>query len=396
MLKTFYVDNFKTHINTTYNLAPVNLLVGDNNSGKTNLCQAIRFLGLTSSLPLSSAANVAANESWTLANVYFDKATIDFRVEAELTYEQEPVSFQYELSLRLLDPGEVRENGSRITLDRECLSARSDSFANAELIRNNRGQVQLLHETKSRGKQPQYVETHAPTDATMLSRLYDLRGNPRANLFKKHLASWYYYDLDSQQLRRPEARLLDTVLHPDGSNLASVLFNLKNADERLYRKLIEVTQRIEPRLDVLSFFSPAENQVFMFGEDSTGHRFGPWSMSNGTLRFLALAYVLLTTQAYQNQVGGRLVIIEEPETGLFVGHLKELLSLIDSPGSGQFIFTSHSPYFIDLFDGMLEGVKVARRGDRSSSLASLDTGSVRKQLKQMPLGEMHFRELLAR
>jgi predicted ATPase len=230
----------------------------------------------------------------------------------------------------------------------------------------------------------------------MLSRLYDLRGNPRANLFKKHLASWYYYDLDSQQLRRPEARLLDTVLHPDGSNLASVLFNLKNADERLYRKLIEVTQRIEPRLDVLSFFSPAENQVFMFGEDSTGHRFGPWSMSNGTLRFLALAYVLLTTQAYQNQVGGRLVIIEEPETGLFVGHLKELLSLIDSPGSGQFIFTSHSPYFIDLFDGMLEGVKVARRGDRSSSLASLDTGSVRKQLKQMPLGEMHFRELLAR
>jgi predicted ATPase len=119
-------------------------------------------------------------------------------------------------------------------------------------------------------------------------------------------------------------------------------------------------------------------------------------MSNGTLRFLALAYVLLTTQAYQNQVGGRLVIIEEPETGLFVGHLKELLSLIDSPGSGQFIFTSHSPYFIDLFDGMLEGVKVARRGDRSSSLASLDTGSVRKQLKQMPLGEMHFRELLAR
>ncbi|MGH9844984.1 MAG: AAA family ATPase, partial [Blastocatellia bacterium] len=101
-------------------------------------------------------------------------------------------------------------------------------------------------------------------------------------------------------------------------------------------------------------------------------------------------------QAYKDQAGGSLVIIEEPETGLFVGHLKDLLSLIGSSGNGQFIFTSHSPYFIDLFDGMLEGVTVARRGEKSSTLAPLDVNRVRKQLEQMPLGEMHFRELLAR
>lgn len=35
--QTFYVDNFKTHINTSYELAPVNLLLGVNDSGKTNL-----------------------------------------------------------------------------------------------------------------------------------------------------------------------------------------------------------------------------------------------------------------------------------------------------------------------------------------------------------------------
>lgn len=396
MLKTFYVDNFKTHINTTYYLQPVNLLVGDNNSGKTNLCQAIRFLSLTSRFSLLNAAQEAATEQWTMANVYLDKSTIDFTVEADVTHEKELVSFQYELSLKLLGPSEVREDGSRIILERESLSARADGFANTALIRNDRGTVKLLNETKSRGKQPLYVETHAPTDATMLSRLYDLRDNPRANLFKKYLTSWFYYDLDSQQLRRPEAKLLDTVLNPDGSNLASVLFTLKNTDERLYRKLIEVTKLIEPRLDVLSFFSPAENQVFMLGEDSSGHRFGPWSMSNGTLRFLAIAYVILTVQSYKDQAGGGLVIIEEPETGLFVGHLKELLSLIAPSGKGQFIFTSHSPYFIDLFDGMLEGITVAKRGDRSSSLAPLDINRVRKQLEQMPLGEMHFRELLAR
>ena len=54
MLKTFYVDNFKSHINTTYKPGPVNLLIGMNNSGKTNLCQALRFVGLTSRLAPSS------------------------------------------------------------------------------------------------------------------------------------------------------------------------------------------------------------------------------------------------------------------------------------------------------------------------------------------------------
>jgi hypothetical protein len=36
MLKRFYVDNYKTHINTTYELRPLNLLIGMK-PGKTTL-----------------------------------------------------------------------------------------------------------------------------------------------------------------------------------------------------------------------------------------------------------------------------------------------------------------------------------------------------------------------
>jgi predicted ATPase len=396
MLKRFYVDNFKTHINTTYELSPVNLLIGMNNSGKTNLCQAMRFVVLTSMLPLSKAAAMAATEEWTLANVYLDKSTIDFRIEADLTYQKENCSFVYELRLKLLDPVAAKEASSRIAVESELLTVSTSGFENAHLIVNDEGRVQLLHEThKSKGDEYQ-VATNAPVDATMLNRLYDLKDNPRANLFKKYLASWLYYDLDAQQLRRPEARMFDTVLNQDGSNLASVLFNLKNGNERLYRKLMEVTKSaIEPRLELLSFFKAAENQVFMVGEDSLGHRFGPWSMSNGTLRFIALAYIFLTQQSHPDVGGSRIVIVEEPETGLYVGHLKELFSLIDQSGNnGQFIFTSHSPYFIDLFDGLLNGVTVAKRGEKNTQLVRPDPKNLKRQLENMPLGEMHFREMM--
>lgn len=397
MLKRFFVSNFKTHINTTYELSGANLLVGVNNSGKTNLCQAIRFVGLSSLLPLTKAAFAAVSEEWNLSNVYLDQPAMEFRVEADLLYQEEKCSFVYELCLKLLDAESARDAGSRIAVQREFLSCSSATMDGGRLLENDGGHIRLLHETRKSQGEDHYVSTTAPTDATMLSRLYDLKDNPRANLFKRYLGSWLYYDLDSQQLRRPEARMLDSLLNSNGGNLASVLFNLKNTNERLYRKLIEVTKsEIEPRLELLGFFSPAENQVFMFGEDATGHRFSPWAMSNGTLRFIALAYVFLTQQAFPEMGGPRLVMIEEPETGLFVGHLKGLFSLIDTTGAnGQFLFTSHSPYFIDLFDGLLDGVMVARRGETGTRLIRPDVSRLENQLEDMPLGEMHFREMLA-
>jgi predicted ATPase len=118
-------------------------------------------------------------------------------------------------------------------------------------------------------------------------------------------------------------------------------------------------------------------------------------MSNGTLRFLALGYVFLTRHSYEDLGGPRVVIVEEPETGLYVGHLKDLFSLVDRTGdNGQFVFTSHSPYFIDLFDGLLEGVTVAKPGEKNTQLVRPDIAKLRTQLEQMPLGEMHFREML--
>jgi predicted ATPase len=397
MIKNFFVDNFKTHVNTNYELHPVNLLIGTNNSGKTNLLQALRFLGLTSIFPLSKAATIAANEDWTLSNVYIDKKTMDFRLDADLMHEGENCSYQYELSLRMLSVGEIKDGKGRIAIEQEKLTVKCPGHNPVQLIINKQGQIKLLNETRWKNNNPDnYIETSAPIDATMLSRLYDLKHNPLANHFKQYLSSWLYYDLDPSGLRKPEARILESVLFSDGGNLASVLFNLKNGNERLYRKIVDLTRKtIDPRLEILSFFSPAENVVLMFAEDQDGHRFGPWSMSNGTLRFMALAYVLLSNQFIPGLGEDRLTLIEEPETGLYVGHLKEIIGLIKPQSQhNQLIFTSQSPYFIDLFDGMLESVTVVQRGERTSRLIRPDTNKLKENLKDMALGELHFREML--
>jgi predicted ATPase len=91
-----------------------------------------------------------------------------------------------------------------------------------------------------------------------------------------------------------------------------------------------------------------------------------------------------------------LSVIEEPETGIFVGHLKPLLESIDPSGrEGQYIFTSHSPYFIDLFDAHLDGVLLLKRERTHTTLVQPDPDKVLPLIEEeFSLGELHFREML--
>ncbi len=401
MLLKFSVDNFKSHINATYEPGPFNLLVGMNNAGKTNFCQALRFLSLSVRLPLSEAIVSATGEATNLPNLFFDKKTIDFKCTSRIQYGSESLLFDYELSLTvetsLLGTSQTRT----YKVKDEHLRVSGGPFQATTLLSNEGGSIKLLHErsfltgdTEDRW----FVATEQPTHATMLSRLYDLDTNRRANLFKKYLSEWQYYDFDTLQLRKTDAKPFDQILNPDGSNLSSVLYQLKVSDGRLFRKLLEALRSIDPKVEEINFFAPTQEQVYMFVEDGKGNRLGIQSLSNGTLKYIALTYVLLTNGNRTKSLGyAPLVIVEEPENGIYVGLLRELLKRIESSeASGQFIFTSHSPYFIDLFETKLDYVIVLKNlGATHSQLLKLPKEKVVPLLGEFSLGELHFRELLA-
>ena len=126
----------------------------------------------------------------------------------------------------------------------------------------------------------------------------------------------------------------------------------------------------------------------MYFEYESGDSLPAWRASNGTLRFLALSYILLAQP-------NRFLIIEEPENGIYVGFLKKLMKLIpENKVTSQILFTSHSPYFIDLFDDKLENVFVSNRDKYRSTLSKIDVEKTQQKLEKYPLGELHFRELL--
>ncbi len=395
MLQEFRVDNFKSLINIVFKPQEINLLLGKNNSGKTNLCQALQFVGASSLFALDECAEQVAGGRFGMTNFAFDKSTIDFYVRAEVPYEEEALVFEYELTI---SPPKSRMG--EIKVDREILSVTSRKlnrcrsctpFDKTVLLENISGRIRLLHEKNFMDGTENYVETNAPVDTTMLQRLYDSETNARAYHFKRYLGNWICYDLSPNAMRESDYKPNEVFLNSDGSNLASVLYWLKTSNERDYRLLLKVMQQIEPKFDLINFFVGSESIVVMLFEDSDGHSLPAWNASNGTLRFLALTYVLL----FQPTMDSRpLLMIEEPENGIYVGFLKTLLEMADQSQVSQIIFTSHAPYFIDLFDKYLDGIFALDRGEQHTSITQPNIAEVKARLEHFPLGEQHFREML--
>jgi len=402
MLKRFRANNFRSLLNVEFQPAGINLLVGPNNAGKTNLCYAMRFIGHSSQQPLDAALQKAIGERWNVTNLYAPEAkNLDFEVECDLQYQGQPLRFSYNLRLESVRSDARTETAvaESLRVVEETLNASGGQFADTVLLENHAGRARMLHErgfVEKRPGAPFYAEASAPQTATVLCQLYELENNPRAILFRRYLQSWSYYSFNPDALRLPDVARDDGALLSTGANLSRAMYDLHNQKPRLERKLIEAVRELEPRLDLFSFHAPDPEHVHLFAEDEKGHHFSTRSLSDGSLRFVAIAYIVLAA-AQQAETSGLapLVLIEEPENGLYVGQLKPLLQRIEPDGKlGQFVFTTHSPYFIDLFDNHLEGVHILRPGVPSSVLGKPDAERIKRLLKDMPLGEMHFRELL--
>jgi AAA15 family ATPase/GTPase len=99
MLKRFRVSNFKSLLNVELLPVGLNLMIGPNNAGKTNLFSSLQFLGLTSAGTLENAAKTALGEIWNISNVYVADKTIELEADATLTDQGEQLEFQYTLRI---------------------------------------------------------------------------------------------------------------------------------------------------------------------------------------------------------------------------------------------------------------------------------------------------------
>jgi predicted ATPase len=207
---------------------------------------------------------------------------------------------------------------------------------------------------------------------------------------RERLGSWrvyHFHDTSASSPMKKTADLEDNrFLRPDGSNLAALLYYLRNRHEESYDVIRRTIQRVTPFFEDFqlepSKLNPSKIRLEWRHKNSDQY-FDVAALSDGTLRFIGLATLFLQPKAYRPSA----VLVDEPELGLHPYAIAMLASLIKSSAhETQVILSTQSPLLLDQFQP--EDVLVAERQDGDTHFARLDSDRLAAWLDEYSLGQL--------
>jgi predicted ATPase len=315
-------------------LRPINVLIGPNGSGKSNFIGVFSFLHAIREGRLSEYVAVAGGAEKVL---HFGSRTTK----------------EMHLRLRFQDEAEY---------DLKLTPTAEDSLFPKETVAL---EGENLHYTDAR-----------------LRRV--------ANWVRACLGGWRLYhmhDTSSLSPMRKTAKLHDNAfLREDGSNLASFLYYLREKHPNSYGMTLRAIQRVAPFFDDFQLgplrLNPDDIKL-EWHHKSSDQYFDASSLSDGTLRFIALATLFLQPEEFRPS----LILVDEPELGLHPYAIEILASLIRQASlSTQVIVATQSSLLLDHFAP--EDVLVADRIDGGTQLRRLKLEELAAWLEDYSLGQL--------
>ena len=173
-------------------------------------------------------------------------------------------------------------------------------------------------------------------------------------------------------------------LREDASNLAAFLYKLKLKHNKQYRAICMTVQKVAPFFGdfILEPTLEDSSSIFLKWREKGGDfPFTAHHLSDGTLRFICLAAVLLQPQPPTT------IIIDEPELGLHPFAINILGGLIRTLSkSKQIILSTQSVNLLDQFQ--TEDVIVTQRINEVSLFNRLKAAELEKWLEEYSLSEL--------
>jgi predicted ATPase len=211
-----------------------------------------------------------------------------------------------------------------------------------------------------------------------------------AHYVRDHLDRWrvfHFHDTSASSPMKKRSNISDNAsLREDGSNLASFLYLLQQRHRPQFDQVVAAVRRVAPFFREFAL-APDRLNPEMIGlewhHEKSAAYFGPSSLSDGTLRFIAIAALFLQPEALRPSV----IIVDEPELGLHPFAIEMAASLIKSVSHAtQVIVSTQSSLLLDHFEP--EDVLVATRSAGSTRLDRLESARFEEWLKEYSLGQL--------
>jgi predicted ATPase len=215
-------------------------------------------------------------------------------------------------------------------------------------------------------------------------------GTNVARYVRDHLDRWRLYHVHDTSSSSPMKKTADVddnrYLRADGANIAAFLYYLQQKHEDSYSMIRRTVQRVAPFFDDFLLapqkLNPDKIRLEWRHKGSDAY-FDASSLSDGTLRFIALATLFLQPIQYRPSV----ILVDEPELGLHPYAITMLASLIKQVSlQTQVIVSTQSPLLLDHFEP--EDVLVADRVDGGTQFIRLESAKLETWLQDYSLGQL--------
>ena len=152
-------------------------------------------------------------------------------------------------------------------------------------------------------------------------------------------------------------------LQSHGNNLPSFLLFLRNNYEDSYKRIVDYVSDVVPQFQDF-YLEPVNNFVSLrwIDNSATDYRFNAYQFSDGSIRFIALAALLLQPA----QTMPNVIILDEPELGLHPYAITQLAEMIkDASIHAQVIIATQSKDLVDHFD--IDNISVVEMDEKTQS-----------------------------
>jgi predicted ATPase len=382
------IAGFRSLKNLTWQPAKLNLVIGRNGSGKSNLLKFFELISASAEGNLSEYIRISGGIKELLWDG--DADNIKFNFDATMPNLQSN-SLTYELTLTQVG------NTSLYRVEHELLAnyeqvqkgLKTEPFKLIE----RQGTRNRLFDENQRSLSAKIEETGEEetllslTDSPFIEKKYR-----QAAYFKDYLKNWRVYQdirTDRKSFMRSEPVLRhEKQVSTDGQNLINVMYTLyESRDNTTFREIVdEALQAVFGKeYRQLSFPVNESGKIEMaIRWNSLRRATTAANLSDGTLRFLFLLAI------FANPSPASLIALDEPELGLHPSMLPIVAEFATNAAKkSQVIITTHSPQFLSAFDKDAEPViTVAEWLDGETHLLNLANDRLAYWLERYTLGEL--------
>lgn len=214
--------------------------------------------------------------------------------------------------------------------------------------------------------------------------------NDAAKIIFKMLSSCKVYQFHDSSAEGPLRQVCPVqtanYLQSQGNNLPSFLWLLQDNFKNEYNRIVEYVSDVVPQfrdfyLEPVNGFVP----LMWMDKSATDYRFNAYQLSDGSIRFIALATLLLQPKQTMPWV----ILLDEPELGLHPYAITQLAEMIkDASRHAQVIIATQSKDLVDHFD--MDDISVVEmdKDTLSTSATQLSEEEYRLWLEEYTVSEL--------